>query len=353
MGRKRKCSQHVPLTPEVSHRGQLFCANCLSKGKPTKIQLCNVCGDFHTTHNFGRESAVCSDGGSGPAAPPALLDLKSLRSLVAPPLAAPLPSFSSSSSSCSSDDNSDTEGELLPPPTPLTLPRPSAVARTTTFERAEAVLAATVAHNKGGQGALGNGDFHFASATKHTGGGPTAAAGLCSSGASGGAPPAVGPPPRVAGKRPATKSPFDAASAASALLALATNLIDAAKSSFDDERFGGSTSAPGPSSKSPPLVGAPGSLQLCGRHPSSGHAQPLGAALASPTATRATARPHPSAPAGSWDEGGLKLGGGKRPRHESPVRISSSALSPLSPLQLNSSAFRPLGEQSATLSAVM
>lgn len=64
MGRKRKCIQHTPLTTCTetvqSRKGQIYCANCTTKGKPTKIQLCEYCGSYHSTHNFGRESANCS-----------------------------------------------------------------------------------------------------------------------------------------------------------------------------------------------------------------------------------------------------------------------------------------------------
>ena len=68
MGRKRKCIGHTPITAGSenlqSRKGQVYCANCTTKGKPTKIQLCGTCGQYHSTHNFGRESAHCSAMGA-------------------------------------------------------------------------------------------------------------------------------------------------------------------------------------------------------------------------------------------------------------------------------------------------
>ena len=67
-------------------RGQLtvaegpVCANCTTKGKPTKIQLCGICGAYHSTHNFGRESAHCSEM----ARPPPSLEKFDLRRKIAP-----------------------------------------------------------------------------------------------------------------------------------------------------------------------------------------------------------------------------------------------------------------------------
>ena len=64
----RKCAKHVPAEAPggpidycglSSPRLRLTCMFCFTKNAPTKIQLCEKCGDYHTTHNFTRESAAC------------------------------------------------------------------------------------------------------------------------------------------------------------------------------------------------------------------------------------------------------------------------------------------------------
>lgn len=134
--------------------GQQFCVSCFVKGKPTKIQLCDYCGAYHTTHNFGRESAQClqnaqARGGkfghsdttpAGFSSPPSPHIVPSLESSSSTSSSA---TSSSASSSNSSTDESDPEfGDewpLLhhPPPTR----RPSSVTRRTTMEKAEALVA--------------------------------------------------------------------------------------------------------------------------------------------------------------------------------------------------------------------
>lgn len=159
-----KCTQHRPLPMSPSddsgglkrRTGQQFCVSCFVKGKPTKIQLCDYCGAYHTTHNFGRESAQClqnaqarggkfglSDaapaGFSSPPSPHVVPALESSSSSSA------TTSSASSSSSSSSNDESDPEfGDEWPlllhhPPPPTR--RPSSVTRQTTVEKVEALLA--------------------------------------------------------------------------------------------------------------------------------------------------------------------------------------------------------------------
>jgi len=135
--------------------GQQFCVSCFVKGKPTKIQLCDHCGAYHTTHNFGRESAQClqnaqARGGkfghsdttpAGFSSPPSPHIVQALESSSSTSSSA---TSSSASSSNSSTDESDPEfGDewplLLhhPPPTR----RPSSVTRRTNMEKAEALVA--------------------------------------------------------------------------------------------------------------------------------------------------------------------------------------------------------------------
>jgi hypothetical protein len=146
-----KCTQHQPLQwsptddgPNHPQQGQQFCESCFVKGKPTKIQLCGLCGAYHTTHNFGRESAQCllrakarneRGGGSsesGVGSPPNPRAFSSASSSSA---------SSSSSSASSGAEESDAEKDWALPPTR----RPPSVARQTTMGKAEALLAAAYA----------------------------------------------------------------------------------------------------------------------------------------------------------------------------------------------------------------
>ena len=123
---------HQPVERGEGGRKQLYCASCLTKGKPTKIQMCLSCGNYHTTHNFGRESASCATSLLG-----------------SPPVYATTPRAADSASlsrfpdeaSSSSEDAVPTGASLVPLVAPPTgkLRGPPSVSRTTTLECIEAL----------------------------------------------------------------------------------------------------------------------------------------------------------------------------------------------------------------------